>query len=103
VTFRDPGIWSVRVGTDFLKHSSGGPLGGIQQYTVNLGYHINEAFEILANFNYDTRRGDFSQQSFGLRQNIRNLWFIEYLLRFNSGDTRAGSTSVSVSVELASF
>jgi LPS-assembly protein len=103
VTFRDPGIWSARVGTDYLKHSSGGPLGGIQEYTLALGYHINEAYEALANFRYDARRGDFSQQSFGIRQNIRNLWFIEYLLSFRTGDSRTGSTTVSVSIELASF
>ncbi|MBC8038957.1 MAG: hypothetical protein H7Y06_00275, partial [Opitutaceae bacterium] len=103
VTFRDPGIWSARVGTDFLKQSSTAPLGSIQEYTLALGYHINEALEALTHFRYDARRGDFSQQSFGLRQNIRNLWFIEYLLSFRSGDSRTGSTTVSVSIELASF
>ena len=103
VTFRDPGIWSARVGTDFLKNNPAAPLGGIQEYSLDLSYFFNEAFEALARFRYDSRRGDFSQQSFGLRHNIRNLWFIEYVLTFREGDTRAGDVSFGVSVELASF
>ncbi|MET0261795.1 MAG: LPS assembly protein LptD [Rariglobus sp.] len=108
VTFRDPGVWSVRVGTDFLKSDPtaaipAGGITGIQEYSMNLRYFINEAYEALAELRYDTRRGNFSQQAFGLRQNIRNLWFIDYVLTFRNGDSRAGSTGFSVSIELASF
>jgi LPS-assembly protein len=101
VTFQDPGIWSARVGTDFLKSSPAAP--GIQQYTVDLRYFLNEAYEALARFTYDADRNGFSRQSFGIRQNIRNLWFIEYVLTFRSGDSRASDTSFGVSIELASF
>lgn len=101
VTFRDPGIWSVRVGTDFIKDSPAA--AGIQQYTMDLSYFLNEAYEALARLSYDSKRGRFSSQTFGLRQNIRNLWFIEYVLTFRDGDSRASDTGFGVSVELASF
>ncbi|MDF3059031.1 MAG: Organic solvent tolerance protein [Rariglobus sp.] len=108
VTFQDAGVWSVRVGTDFLKSDPSatipaGGVTGIQEYSVDLRYLLNEAFEALAHFRYDASLGSFSRQSFGIRQNIRNLWFIDYVLSFREGDTRAGSTSFSVSVELANF
>jgi LPS-assembly protein len=101
VTFQDPGVWSARVSTDFLKDSAAAP--GIQEYSLDLRYFINEAYEALARFTYDSNRGGFSRQTFGIRQNIRNLWFFEYVLTFREGDSRAGSTSFGVSVELASF
>lgn len=101
VTFRDPGVWSARVGTDFLKGSAATP--GIQEYSLELRYFLNEAYEALAHFRYDSNRGDFSQQTFGLRQNIRNLWFIDYLVSIREGDTRAGDLTFSISIELASF
>ena len=108
VTFRDAGVWSVRVGTDFLKSdpSSTTPAGGvvgIQEYSMDIRYFLNEAYEALVQIRYDTRLGSFSSQAFGLRQNIRNLWFIDYVLTFREQDSRAGSTSFGVSVELANF
>lgn len=108
VTFRDPGVWSVRIGTDYLQSDPAAafPAGGVvgmQEYTVDLRYFLNEAYEVLAQLRYDSRASRFSQQSLGLRQNIRNLWFIDYVLTFREGDTRSGSTGFSVSVELAKF
>lgn len=103
LTFRDPGIWSVRVGTDYLNESAGASLGGLEEFSLNLSYFLNEALEAFAQFRYDTELGGFSRQTFGLRQNIRNLWFIDYVLSFRENDTRAGSTSFGVSVELADF
>jgi LPS-assembly protein len=108
VTFQDAGVWSVRVGTDFLKSDPAaaippGGLAGIREYTLDLRYLINEAYEALVHLRYDSNLGSFSRQSFTLRQNVRNLWFIDYVLTFRNGDTRASSTSFSVSLELASF
>ncbi len=108
VTFQDAGVWSVRVGTDFLKSDPttafpAGSIGGIHEYSLSLSYFLNEAYEALVHLRYDAGVGSFSRQSFGIRQNIRNLWFITYVLTFRQGDNRAASTSLGVSVELASF
>lgn len=108
VTFRDAGVWSVRVGTDYLRSDSAavippGGIDGIREYSLDLRYLINEAYEALVNVRYDSKLGSFSRQSFTLRQNVRNLWFIDYVLAFRKGDTRASSTSFSISIELASF
>ncbi len=103
LTFQDAGVWSVRVGTDFLKSDPVAGVAGIQEYTLDLSYAINEAYKAIMQLRYDTRLGSFSRQSFGIRQNIRNLWLIDYILTFRNGDTRAGSIGLSVSVELANF
>jgi LPS-assembly protein len=108
VTFQDAGVWSVRVGTDFLKSDPtatlpAGGIVGIQEYSLDLRYFLNEAYEALIQLRYDSRLSRFSRQSLGLRQNIRNLWFIDYVLTFREGDTRAGSTGFGVNVELANF
>lgn len=108
VTFQDAGVWSVRVGTDFLKSDPtatlpAGGVVGIQEYSLDLRYFLNEAYEALIQLRYDSRLSRFSRQSLGLRQNIRNLWFIDYVLTFREGDSRAGSTGFSVNVELANF
>jgi LPS-assembly protein len=108
LTFQDAGVWSVRIGTDFLKSDPGAafPVGGvegIQEYTLDLRYYINEAYQALAQLRYDSRAARFSQQTLGIRQNIRNLWFIDYVLTFREGDSRAADTGFSVSVELANF
>lgn len=104
VTFHDANVWSIRLSTDFLKsNQSPSNVAPIQEYGIDLRYFINEAYEAIAQLRYDTVRGTFTEQSFGIRQNIRNLWFIEYVLSFRDGDTRQGDTSFSVSVELARF
>lgn len=108
VTFRDAGVWSIRLGTDFLKSDPSaafpaGGVAGIQEYSADLRYFLNEAYEAIVQIRYDTNLNNFSRQSFGLRQNIRNLWFIEYVLTFREGDRRAGSTGFGVNVELANF
>ncbi len=108
VTFRDAGVWSVRVGTDFLKADPtatfpAGGVVGLQEYSLSISYFLNEAYEAFTHIRYDTRLGAFSTQTFGIRQNIRNLWFIEYVLTMSEGDTRSGSTGFGVTVELANF
>ncbi len=109
VTFRDAGVWSFSVSTDFLKSDPtatlpAGGVDGIQEYSADLRYFLNEAYEALVQLRYDTRLGSFSEQSFGLRQNIRNLWFIDYVLTFREGNRRGGGTTgFGVNVELANF
>ncbi|CAM2834537.1 LPS-assembly protein LptD [Rariglobus hedericola] len=103
VTFRDAGVWSARVSTDFLRSDPAAGVVGIQEYNLDVRYTLNEAYQLLFQLSYDTRLGSFSQQTFGLRQNIRNIWFIDYVLSLREGNSRAGSTSFSVSIELASF
>ena len=104
VTFQDAGVWSARVGTDFLKaHQASTTVEGLQEYSLDLHYFLNEAYEAILQLRYDSRLSRFSRKSLGLRQNIRNLWFIDYVLTFREGDSREGSTSIGVNVELAKF
>jgi len=109
LTFKDAGVWSVRVGTNFLESSTpssaslANTKGGIGEYTLDTHYFINEVYEAILRLRYDELGGRFTYKAITLRQNIRNLWFINYELAFSEGDSRNGSTSIKVSVELANF
>ena len=111
VTFRDAKVWSLRLGSDYLEKTTflpytgalPQPITGIQQYTAEMHYFLNEVYEAIGMVAYDAQSGDFTQQNYGLRQNIRNVWFISYLLAFSSGNTREGSVGFSVRAELAKF
>jgi len=111
VTFRDAKVWSLRLGSDYLEKTTYQsyatalplPVNGIQQYTAELHYFLNEVYEAIGLLAYDAQRGEFTQQNYGLRQNIRNVWFISYLLAFSQGDTRESDVGFSVKIELAKF
>jgi LPS-assembly protein len=108
VTLRDADIWSLRLATHYLTDNANtattpSPLLGIQEYTTDLRYRLNEVYQALLRINYDARASRFTRQSYGLRQNIRNLWFVEYALTFSEGSRREGSFGFSIQVELASF
>jgi LPS-assembly protein len=109
VTFKDAGVWSVRVGTNVLESNPQDSAtltntqGGIGEYTLDTHYFINEVYEAILRLRYDELGGRFTYKGITLRQNIRNLWFINYALAFSEGDSRSGSTSIKVSVELANF
>jgi LPS-assembly protein len=111
VTFRDAKVWSLRLGSDYLEKTTYQsyatalplPINGLQQYTAELHYFLNEVYEAITMVAYDSQRGQFTRQDYGLRQNIRNVWFISYLLAFSEGDTRESSVGFSVRIELAKF
>ncbi len=108
VTFKDAGVWSTRFGTNYLKADPAaafpaGGITGIHAYTFDLTYTLNEVYELMSRLAYDFETERFTQKSFSLRQNIRNLWFITYYVNFRSGDTRVASTTFGVSIELANF
>jgi LPS-assembly protein len=109
VTFKDAGVWSLRVGTNVLESNPQDSAtltntqGGIGEYTLDAHYFINEVYEAILRLRYDELGGRFTYKGITLRQNIRNLWFINYALAFSEGDSRSGSTSIKVSVELANF
>ncbi len=111
VTFKDAKVWSLRLGSDYLKQGTYLPYAGalpqsidsIQQYTAELHYFLNEVYEAISLLAYDADKGQFTRQDYGIRQNIRNIWFISYLLAFSEGDTRESSVGFSVKIELAKF
>jgi LPS-assembly protein len=111
VTFRDANLWSLRLGSDYLERSTyqsyaGAlpvPVNGLQQYTAELHYFLNEVYEAIGMVAYDSQKSRFTRQDYGLRQNIRNVWFISYLLSFSEGDSRESSVGFSIKVELAKF
>jgi LPS-assembly protein len=111
VTFKDAKVWSLRLGSDYLEKTTFTPyatalpqsINGIQQYTAELHYFLNEIYEAISMVAYDSQKNRFTRQEYGLRQNIRNIWFISYLLSFSEGDARESSVGFSVKIELAKF
>ena len=111
VTFKVANVWSLRIGTDYLESGTyqsyaaalPTPINGIQEYTTELHYFLNEAYEAIVNVAYDARQKRFTQQTYAIRQNIRNLWFISYVISLTSGDTRQTSAGFGVNIDLARF
>ena len=109
ITFKDAGVWSVRISTNVMESSTTSAstlpntLGGIGEYSLETHYFINEVYESILRLRYDELGSRFTYKGITVRQSIRRLWFINYELAFTEGDSRASSTSLKVSVELANF
>jgi LPS-assembly protein len=96
VTFRDGDFWSVRFANNFLRHQ-------LQDYLMDGRIRINERFEALSILRYDERKRRFTEQSYGLVQNIANTWRLSYVVSFYSGRRRESGFGFSVQVDTVRF
>ncbi|HEU5080608.1 MAG TPA: LPS assembly protein LptD [Opitutaceae bacterium] len=89
----DSNAWSVRFSNRYLAQQ-------IQEYVVDGRYRITEAYEAFARLDYDARETRFIERTVGLRQNLRNLWSIDYAVSFYSGRRRESSFGFALRVNL---
>ena len=71
ITLRDGNAWSLRFANNYLRHE-------IKDYFVDGRFRINEVFRTLTRLHYDERRHRFTEQAYGLVQNLGNTWLISY-------------------------
>jgi LPS-assembly protein len=57
----------------------------------------------VARLRYDNRTSRFNEQALGLRQNLGNIWRIQYLLTMYDGPRRESDFGFSVSVDVLGF
>ena len=96
ITVRDGDRWSVRFATNFLRRES-------EDYRLEGRAHINEAYDVLARFQYDARERRLNEQAYGLVQNLDNTWFIEYVVSVYSGRRRENGFGFNIQVEARNF
>jgi LPS-assembly protein len=112
LTFTDSNFWTARFGTQFLRDNTAGttPLDikgrrivGIEGYSVDGNIRLNERFTLTGYIHYDARMSRITQQVYGLRQNFRNLWSIEYQIARYEGQSRENGLQFRVQIELIRF
>jgi LPS-assembly protein len=92
----DGAVWSLSLSNQYLQHQ-------IDEYTTEGRYRINEVYQVIGRLTYDGRKSRFNERTIGLRQNINNLWTVQYNVHTYAGNTREGNFGFSVEVRLAGF
>ncbi|HYP16549.1 MAG TPA: LPS assembly protein LptD [Opitutus sp.] len=96
VTIRDGDEWAMRFASNYLR-------GELNDYLVSSSRRFNEAFEGIVHLRYDARRRRFNEQAYGVRQNIGNMWSIEYTITLYDGPRRESRFGFNVRVDAVRF
>ncbi|WP_158277508.1 LPS assembly protein LptD [Opitutus sp. ER46] len=96
VTVRNGDAWSVRFGNSFFRHQ-------LEDYVVDGRARLNENFDVLTQVRYDQRKHRFTEQTYGVVQNLANMWRISYLVSFYSGRQRESGFGFSIQVDTVRF
>ncbi|MBW7896308.1 MAG: LPS-assembly protein LptD [Opitutaceae bacterium] len=96
LTLRDGEAWSLRFDSHFLRRE-------IDEYFAEYEMRMNEIYSAVARLRYDSRTSRFNEQALGLRQNLGNIWRIQYLLTMYDGPRRESDFGFSVSVDALGF
>ena len=96
VTIHDGDQWSVRLSSNFLRHQ-------LDDYFIESRRRINEAYEAIARVHYDFRTRRFNEQFYGIRQNLSNLWLVEYAVTLYDGPRRESRFGFNVQVQAIGF
>jgi LPS-assembly protein len=88
--------WTLRLSSIYLK-------GQIEQYFLEYQRRLNEEWKGFARVRYDAQADRWDELTFGLRQNLYNLWNVRYEVSWYQGQQREGSFSLNVAIELFRF
>jgi LPS-assembly protein len=95
-TLHDGNVWSLSLSNDYLQHQ-------IDEYIAEGRYRLNEVYQVLARLHFDARKSRFNERSIALRQNLDNIWSIQYGVSYFEGRKRESNFGFSVEVRLAGF
>jgi LPS-assembly protein len=96
LTIHDGDQWSVRFSSNFLRHQ-------LDDYFIEGRRRLNEAYEAIARVEYDFRKRRFNEQFYGVRQNLSNLWQVEYAVTLYDGPRRESRFGFNVQVQAIGF
>jgi len=96
LTIHDGDQWSVRFSSNFLRHE-------LEGYFIESRYRVNEAYEAIGRLAYDARKHRFNEQFYGIRQNLSNLWLVEYAVTLYDGPRRESNFGFNVQVQALGF
>ncbi len=92
----DGDIWQLSFETDNLRRQ-------VSQYDIDFFYKFNERWAFRSRWRIDSRRNDFTEQIYAVRQRIANTWDIEYQLVFHRGSVREDDFGFNIRINLLSF
>lgn len=95
-TLRDGEVWSFHFSNHFLRKN-------IEEYITQMSYRLNERFLTYARLHYDSRQKRLTEQSYGVIQNIDNLWTVSYGIAVFDGARREGRFGFDIQVTLLGF
>ena len=96
LALHDGTVWSFNVSTHYLQNQ-------IEEYIGEGRYRINEVYETVARLHYDARRNRFNERTIALRQNLSNIWTVQYGVSYYEGRKRESNFGFSVEVRLVGF
>ena len=96
LTIHDGTQWSVRFSSNFLRHE-------LEGYFIEGRYRLNEAYEAIGRLAYDAYEHRFNEQFYGIRQNLSNLWIVEYAATIYDGPRRESRFGFNVQVQVIGF
>ncbi len=96
LTIHDGDQWAVRFSSNFLRHE-------LEGYFIEGRYRINEAYEAIGRLAYDAYEHRFNEQFYGIRQNLSNLWIVEYAVTLYDGPRRESNFGFNVKVQAIGF
>jgi LPS-assembly protein len=96
ITIIDGRHWSFGASTHYLR-------GDLEEYDLRVTRRINEEFSVGARFRYDATTSSLYEQTYSLRQNIRNLWAVEYQVSWHERLRRESGFHFRVVVDLLRF
>lgn len=96
VSIVDGRHWSLRAATHFLK-------GDIEEYDLEVHRRLNEEFSLRGRLRYDARTSSLYEQTYGLRQNFRNLWALEYQVSWHERLRRESGFHFRILVDFLNF
>jgi LPS-assembly protein len=95
-TVRDGNVWSLYLGNHFLRRN-------IHEYVTEGRYRLNEVYQTSARLHFDARKDRFIEQSYGVIQNLDNLWTIRYGISVFDGQRRESKFGFTIEARLVGF
>ena len=95
-TIHDGDQWSVRLSNNFLRHQ-------LDDVFIEGRWRLNEAYEAIGRLQYDFHTERFNEQFYGVRQNLSNMWVVEYAVTLYDGPRRESRFGFNVQVQALSF
>jgi len=95
-TLRDGSAWRLRLDNHYLRRE-------INEYVLRYELAVNEAVTLLTRLHYDSRRSRFNEQAYGLRQNLGNIWSLQYTVSIYDGRRRESDFGFNFSVQALGF
>jgi len=96
LTLRDGSVWTLRLDSHYLRRE-------INEHVLRYELALNETVTLLTRLHYDVRRNRFNEQAYGLRQNLGNIWSLQYTVSIYDGRRRESDFGFNFSVQALGF